>query len=66
MKGTVLGDKEQGIRDKGKGIKGKTEVEFDTEDQVLFSLVLPKRFLDELTLLEIGGMYSSVTLMLAG
>ena len=31
MKGTVIGDKEQGV-----GIKGKTEVEFDTEDQVLF------------------------------
>ena len=39
MKGTVLGEKEQGlgIREKGKGKKGKTEVEFDTEDQVLFS-----------------------------
>ena len=46
VKGTVLGDKERGrdkgygIRDKGKGdgIKGKTEVEFDTEDQVLYSV----------------------------
>ena len=49
MKGTVLGDMEQGegirdLRDKGKGtrdeeerIKGKTEVEFDTKDQVLFA-----------------------------
>ena len=34
VKGIVLGDKEQGvgIRDKGYGIKGKTEVEFDAED----------------------------------
>ena len=31
LKGTVLGDKEQGV-----GIRDKTEVEFDTEDQVLF------------------------------
>ena len=30
LTGTVLGDKEQGI-------KGKTELEFDTEDQVLFT-----------------------------
>ena len=38
MKGTVLGDKEQGvgIRDKGYGIMDKTKVEFDAEDQVLF------------------------------
>ena len=37
LKGTVLGDKEQGvgIRVKGKRIRDKTEVEFDTEDQVL-------------------------------
>ena len=31
VKRTVLGDKEQGV-----GIRDKTEVEFDTEDQVLF------------------------------
>ena len=37
LKGTVLGDKEQGvgIRDKGQMIRNKTKVEFDTEDQVL-------------------------------
>ena len=37
LKGTVLGDKEQGvgIRDKGLRIREKTLVEFDTEDQVL-------------------------------
>ena len=33
MKGIVLGDKEQGV-----GIRDKTEVEFDTEDQVLYLL----------------------------
>ena len=33
MKGTVLRDKEQGIRD-------KSEVEFDTEDQVLLKMHL--------------------------
>ena len=32
LKGTVLGDKEQGV---GIRDKGKTEMEFDTEDQVL-------------------------------
>ena len=37
MKGTVLGDKEQGV---GIRDKGKTEVELDTEDQVLFVLLL--------------------------
>ena len=31
MKGTVLGDKEQGV-----GIRDKEKMEFDTEDQVLF------------------------------
>ena len=37
LKGTVLGDKEQGvgIRDKGQRIRDKTYVEFDTEAQVL-------------------------------
>ena len=42
LKGTALGDKEQGvgIRDKGCRIKGETEVEFDTEDQVLFNIVI--------------------------
>ena len=35
MKGTVLGEKEQGVGIRDKGIKGKTELEFDTEDQVL-------------------------------
>ena len=32
VKGTVLGDKEQGV---GIRVMGKTEVEFDTADQVL-------------------------------
>ena len=46
VKGTVLGDKEQGvgIRDKRYGIKGKTKVVFDTEDQVLSNLCC-QRFL---------------------
>ena len=37
LKGTVLGDKEQGVgkRDKGQRIRDKTYVEFDTEAQVL-------------------------------
>ena len=44
LKGTVLGDKEQGvgIRDKGyrKRDKRKGSEEFDTEDQVLFFIFL--------------------------
>ena len=35
VKGTVLGDKEQGV---GIRVMGKTEVEFDTEDQVLYTV----------------------------
>ena len=42
MKGTVPGDKEEGvgIRDKGQGSKDKdkTKLEFDTEDQVLLNI----------------------------
>ena len=39
-KGTVLGDKEQGIL-------GKTEVEFDTEDQVLSTFFIRFSTLDQ-------------------
>ena len=40
LKGTVLGEKEQGvgIRDKGQRIRDKTKEEFNTEDQVLSDL----------------------------
>ena len=34
-----LRDKGKGIRDEEERIKGKTEVEFDTKDQVLLSLL---------------------------
>ena len=42
LKGTVLGYKEQGIgiRDKGQRIRDKTQVELDTEDQVLLDYYL--------------------------
>ena len=42
LKGTVLGDKEQGlgIRDKEEGSRDKTLVKFDTEDQVLLYSVV--------------------------
>ena len=36
-------EKGKGKEKKGKGIKGKTEVEFDTEDQVLFCFGLTRR-----------------------
>ena len=44
LNGTVLGDKEQGvgIRDKGLRIRDKTLVEFDTKDQVLLQIGLRK------------------------
>ena len=52
LKGTVLGDKTQGIRDtglgirdKGRGIRNKTTVEFDPKDQVLFVFVFVVLFI---------------------